>query len=149
MSTIAIDVRDLTKRYKGNILANDQLSLCVQRGEIFGLLGPNGAGKTTLVLQILGLLAPTSGRIVVEGEDVVAYPERIKALAGFMPQTRIAMRNLEVQRALQITGQLRGQSRDAARRRAASWSIMPRRRGKPSVMQMFSATVIQSMRPRS
>jgi ABC-type multidrug transport system ATPase subunit len=112
--TEAIDVRNLTKRYKDGTLANDELSLRIHRGEIFGLLGPNGAGKTTLVLQLLGLLAPTSGTIVVEGIDVVGHPERVKELAGYMPQTRVAMRNVEVERALYITGRLRGQSDKAA-----------------------------------
>ena len=84
----AIEISHLTKRYgRGGTLANDDLSLSIERGEVFGLLGPNGAGKTTLVLQMLGLLAPTSGSVVVEGVDVVAYPERIKTFTGYMPPT--------------------------------------------------------------
>ncbi len=116
----AIDVRNLTKQYKGGKLANDRLSLCVERGQIFGLLGPNGAGKTTLVLQVLGLLTPTKGSITVEGVDVVRHPDRIKAFSSLMPQTRVAMRNLELHRALYITGRLRGQSDRAAREQAES-----------------------------
>jgi len=112
---IAINVRDLTKRYKGGKLANDHLFLCVERGRIFGLLGPNGAGKTTLVLQLLGLLAPTSGSITVEGIDVLRHPQRIKAFSSLMPQTRVAMRNLELHRALYITARLRGKSDREAR----------------------------------
>jgi len=117
-SALAIDVRNLTKKYKNGKVANDHLSLQVDRGTIFGLLGPNGAGKTTLVLQILGLLAPTSGSIYVEGIDVISNPEKVKPLAGYMPQTRIAMRNLEVDRALYITGRLRGQSHEQARKQS-------------------------------
>lgn|GEM_PF-2131724 len=49
------------------IAANDNISLEIQSGEIFGLLGPNGAGKTTLVNQLLGLTRPDSGTILVEG----------------------------------------------------------------------------------
>ena len=114
---VAIDIRDLTKRYKGkgNVLANEKLSLTINQGEVFGLLGPNGAGKTTLVLQMLGLLAPTSGSITVEGVDVVAHPRAVSRFSGYMPQTRIAMRNLEVERALTVTGRLRGQSEPTAR----------------------------------
>jgi ABC-type multidrug transport system ATPase subunit len=67
---------------------------------------------------MLGLLAPTAGSVVVEGVDVVAHPERIKTFTGYMPQTRIAMRNLEVHRALTVTGQLRGQRPAAARAQA-------------------------------
>jgi ABC-type multidrug transport system ATPase subunit len=116
--TVAIDVQNLTKRYKGGTLANDGLSLRIQRGEIFGLLGPNGAGKTTLVLQLLGLLTPTAGTIVVEGVDVIAHPDQVKEFAGYMPQARVAMRNLEVERALYITGRLRGQADRAAKAQA-------------------------------
>lgn len=115
MSSPAVDVRELTKRYRGGALANDCLSLQVQHGEVFGLLGPNGAGKTTLVLQILGLLLPTAGSVQVEGIDVVAEPQAVKHLSGYMPQTRVAMRNLELHRALTITGRLRGQPEAAAR----------------------------------
>ena len=114
--TVAIDVRELTKRYKGGKLANDRLSLQVERGQVFGLLGPNGAGKTTLVLQVLGLLAPTSGEITVEGVDVVRRPNLIKPFSSLMPQTRVAMRNLELRRALYITGRLRGLGDREARR---------------------------------
>ncbi len=118
---LAVDVRDLTKRFKSGkseTLANDALSLQIKRGEVFGLLGPNGAGKTTLVLQVLGLLTPTSGSITVEGVDVVAHPEQVKTLAGYMPQTRLAMHNIEVERALYITGRLRGLADGVARKQA-------------------------------
>lgn len=91
------------------------LSLQVERGQVFGLLGPNGAGKTTFILQILGLLAPTYGSVIVEGIDVVRNPQAVKGFSGYMPQTRIAMRNLEVYRALYITGRLKGQSNSEAR----------------------------------
>jgi ABC-type multidrug transport system ATPase subunit len=116
MAEPAVEVRELTKRYPGGTLANDRLSLRVARGEVFGLLGPNGAGKTTLVLQVLGLLKPTSGAIAVEGVDVLAHPERVKRLTGYMPQARIAMRGMELWRALHVTGRLRGQTDAAARR---------------------------------
>jgi ABC-type multidrug transport system ATPase subunit len=116
----AVEVRELTKRYPGGTLANDRLSLRVERGELFGLLGPNGAGKTTLVLQVLGLLRPTVGSVVVEGIDVVAHPERVKALSGYMPQTRVAMRGLELWRALYVTARLRGLDDAAAGRQSAA-----------------------------
>ncbi len=64
---------------------------------------------------MLGLLAPTSGSITVEGVDVVAHPRAVSRFSGYMPQTRIAMRNLEVERALTVTGRLRGQSEPTAR----------------------------------
>ena len=58
---IALEVRNLVRRY-GDLLAVDQLSFEVKRGEIFGFLGPNGAGKTTAIRMMCGLLKPTHGK---------------------------------------------------------------------------------------
>ncbi|WP_447041108.1 ATP-binding cassette domain-containing protein [Streptomyces sp. DSM 118878] len=117
----AIQVRGLTRSYrvgKGSapVRANDDLTFDVARGEVFGLLGANGAGKTTLVSQMLGLVRPTSGTVLVEGVDVVADPEAVKAMTGFLPQTGLSMRLVEVRRALHYTGRLRGQSETEAAR---------------------------------
>ena len=110
-----VDVRDLTRVHRGGVLANDRLSLTVRRGEVFGLLGPNGAGKTTLVSQLLGLVRPTSGAVTVAGIDVVRHPDAVKAVTGFLPQTGLPMRMVEVRRALHYTGRLRGQPEHDAR----------------------------------
>jgi ABC-2 type transport system ATP-binding protein len=64
-----IKTEKLTKRYQ-NHLAVDSLSLDVRAGEIYGFLGPNGAGKTTTIHMLLGLTRPTSGRLLVFGEEV-------------------------------------------------------------------------------
>jgi ABC-2 type transport system permease protein len=115
----AIVVDDLTRIHRGGggeaVLANDRLSFTVRRGEVFGLLGPNGAGKTTLVSQLLGLVRPTSGSVTVAGIDVVADPDAVKAVTGYLPQTGLAMRMVEVRRALHYTGRLRGQPEREAR----------------------------------
>lgn len=120
----AIQVRELTRTYPSGkngalVKANDALTFDVAQGEVFGLLGANGAGKTTLVSQLLGLVHPTSGSIVVEGIDVVEDPEAVKAITGFLPQTGLSMRLVEVRRALHYTGRLRGQSESEARRQSA------------------------------
>jgi ABC-type multidrug transport system ATPase subunit len=116
----SIEVRNLTRTFsvrgkdKKKLVANDNLSFEVRRGEVFGLLGPNGAGKTTLVSQLLGLLEPDSGQVRVEGIDAIKHPELVKQLVGFLPQSGMPMRFVEVERALHFTGRLRGQSeRDA------------------------------------
>ena len=113
---ISIRVERLTHIYasKPPVVANDDVSFEVRRGEIFSLLGPNGAGKTTLVSQLLGLLEPTSGTITLEGIDVATNPQEIKRITGYLPQSGMPMRYVEVERALRYTGCLRGQSdRDA------------------------------------
>lgn len=121
MSPVSISIEHLTRVFPGRgrdkrpVIANDDLSFEIRRGEIFGLLGPNGAGKTTLVSQLLGLLAPTSGSIWMEGIDVVRHPEKVKQLIGFLPQTGLPMRFVEVERALFYTGRLRGQPEADAR----------------------------------
>lgn len=69
MSDPVLSVSDLRKRY-GETLAVDGVSFMVRRNEIVGLLGPNGAGKTTTINMILGVLAPSAGRILIDGVDV-------------------------------------------------------------------------------
>jgi ABC-type multidrug transport system ATPase subunit len=79
-----IEITSLTKRY-GDFVAVDSLDLRVGAGEILGFLGPNGAGKTTTIRMLMGILKPTSGRVLLGGHDVQRKPEQAKALAGFIP----------------------------------------------------------------
>src|SRR5271157_3646432 len=65
----ALRVTNLRKRY-ANITAVDDVSFTVKRGEIVGLLGPNGAGKTTTINMVLGVLAPTGGRVAIDDIDI-------------------------------------------------------------------------------
>ena len=93
----ALTVSDLSKRYRGGLLANDQITLTIPSGQVFGLLGPNGAGKTTLVKQIIGLLKPTGGTIRLNGHDLVALG---------VPQGPEIGRLLESLREMQATGEV-------------------------------------------
>jgi branched-chain amino acid transport system ATP-binding protein len=68
-----LQIEGLTKRF-GGIIASDAISLDVPRGELHAIIGPNGAGKTTLIGQLTGELAPNSGRIRFDGEDITALP---------------------------------------------------------------------------
>ncbi len=84
--TAAIEISDLEKTYASGFQALKSVTLEIQRGEIFALLGPNGAGKTTLISIICGLVNPTSGRVLVEGHDILAEPRRTRSLIGLVPQ---------------------------------------------------------------
>ena len=71
----AISVQDLTKRY-GNVVALNNVSFEVEKGEIFGFLGPNGAGKSTTVRILTGLIKPDGGKAFVMGYDILKNPLR-------------------------------------------------------------------------
>jgi ABC-2 type transport system ATP-binding protein len=112
-----LEADHVTKRYRNGVLANDDVTVHVAAGEVFGLLGPNGAGKSTLVNQVLGLLVPDSGTIRIAGEDVVARPERARALYSFQPQAAAPVDGLTPRQAIELVGRIRGGDRAGTRRR--------------------------------
>ena len=81
----AVIIKNLTKIF-GDFTAVDDVSLTVERGEIFGFLGANGAGKTTVIRMLCGLLLPTSGTGIVNDFDIYAESEKIKKSIGYMSQ---------------------------------------------------------------
>jgi ABC-2 type transport system ATP-binding protein len=78
-----IEVRGLVKRY-GRIVAVDDVSLSVERGDVFGYLGPNGAGKTTSLRMMLGLIRPTAGTVRLFGRDPQLGVAALEGVAGFV-----------------------------------------------------------------
>lgn len=81
-----ISIRDLTKTYASGFQALREINLDIERGEIFALLGPNGAGKTTLISIICGIVNPSTGRVTVDGHDIVKEPRLARSLIGLVPQ---------------------------------------------------------------
>ena len=79
-----IQLHELTKDY-GTTVAVNKLSLNVSAGEIYGFIGPNGAGKTTTIRMMGGILAPTSGKIIIGGLDMSQNPVEAKIMIGFVP----------------------------------------------------------------
>jgi|DewCreStandDraft_1066081.scaffolds.fasta_scaffold01345_13 ABC-2 type transport system ATP-binding protein len=82
----AIEVEGLSKTYPQGTQALKGVSLQVRRGELFALVGPDGAGKTTLLRTLAGLIAPTEGRVWIDGIDAVADPATAKSRIGYMSQ---------------------------------------------------------------
>lgn len=78
-----IEVRDISRRF-GQLVALDHASFRVEPGEIVALLGPNGAGKTTASRIIAGILAPSSGDVIVDGTSVTAEPNVVRERCGFV-----------------------------------------------------------------
>ena len=70
MKDIIIDIKGLNKTYKTGKVAVKDVSFQIRKGDIFGFLGPNGAGKTTTIRMMLGLIKPTSGKIIINGKDI-------------------------------------------------------------------------------
>jgi ABC-2 type transport system ATP-binding protein len=81
-----ISVAAVGKKYKSGLMALDAINLEISKGEIFALLGPNGAGKTTLISIICGTVTMTSGRVLVDGHDVVGEYRAVRSRLGLVPQ---------------------------------------------------------------
>ena len=96
MTQGAIETHELTRRF-GPITAVSDLTIRIERGEVFGLLGPNGSGKTTTIRMLCGLLEPSSGSATVAGVDVGAAPEQVKQRIGYMSQRFGLYEDLTVQ----------------------------------------------------
>jgi len=102
-----IRLESFTRAY-GSVIAVDGMSLEIPDGCIFGLLGPNGAGKSTTVKCIVGLLKPTSGRIMVNGVSVAENPIAVKAMIGYVPENPALFRTLTGREFLFLVGRLHG-----------------------------------------
>lgn len=109
----ALEIRNLTKRFDA-VLAVDDLSFSVARGEIFGFLGGNGAGKTTTWRMVLDIVRPTSGSITLLGNA----PDRRNASAiGFLPEERGLYSGMNAIETIVYFGKLKGMDAALARKR--------------------------------
>lgn len=81
-----IQITDINKIYATGFKALNNINLSIKPAEIFALLGPNGAGKTTLISTICGIIDATSGKITVEGKDIVTEYRHTRSLIGLVPQ---------------------------------------------------------------
>ena len=100
--TYALQAQGLTKRY-GDLVAVDDLTLQIKKGEIFGFLGPNGAGKTTAINMMVGLLSPTGGAVLINGQDRARVPKRS---VGICPQELVLWEELTCVENLTLMGDM-------------------------------------------
>lgn len=97
---------NVSKRY-GVHKALDQVNFTVNKGKILGLLGQNGAGKTTAMNIMTGCLAPTQGRVLIGGHDVLLQPGQAKRLLGYLPETAPLYEEMTVESYLRFACQLK------------------------------------------
>lgn len=95
-------------RYYGDFPAVQDLTLQTYPGEVFGFLGANGAGKTTTIRMITGLLRPTSGKVMVSGEDLWQPGTEARRLIGFVPDTPLVYERLTAREHMMVAGRLYG-----------------------------------------
>jgi ABC-2 type transport system ATP-binding protein len=112
----AIEIRNLKKTF-GEKTVVENLTLDVEKGEVFGLLGPNGAGKTTTIRTILTLLKPTEGEVKVWGHDVVTQPREVRQVLGYVPQEKAVDRYLTGREHLILVADLYHLTRPEAKKR--------------------------------
>ena len=111
-----IEIKGLNKSFGKNKVVKN-LSLSVEKGEVFGFLGPNGAGKTTTVKMILSLLRPSSGEVLLFGQN--ANILELKHKIGFMPEHTYFYQHLTGRELLHFTGEIFGIDKKTIEKRAS------------------------------
>jgi len=109
------------KKYFATQKAVDDISLNVERGQIFGLLGPNGAGKTTLIRMITGIFYPDEGNIIFDGKKF--DPINDVAYIGYMPEERGLYKKMKIGEQAMYLAQLKGLSHKEAMEKIKKWFI--------------------------
>ena len=102
-----LELRDVSKRY-GALTAVRNISFTVRPGDVLGYLGPNGSGKSTTVKMLVGLMPPTRGHILLDGQDVQDHLLEYKAQVGYVPEEAHVYTYLTGPEYLRLTGRLRG-----------------------------------------
>ncbi|NLB43795.1 MAG: ATP-binding cassette domain-containing protein, partial [Clostridiaceae bacterium] len=102
-----IEIRNLVKYY-GDILAVNDITFTVNKGEILGFLGPNGAGKSTTMNILTGFLSATSGTVTVNGYDILDNPQKAKTCIGYLPENPPLYLDMTVIEYLRFVSELKG-----------------------------------------
>src|ERR1700686_1120567 len=102
---MALSLEHFGRTY-GSLTAVEDLSFSVASGEIVGLIGPNGAGKTTTLRSLAGILRPTSGKVSIDGHDLIDDPLEAKRRLAFMPDEPHPFEYLTVEEHLRLVARL-------------------------------------------
>jgi ABC-2 type transport system ATP-binding protein len=105
MTEYALELNNITKKF-GDFTAVNDLSLRVERGEIFGFLGPNGAGKSTTIRMLCTLAKPTSGSALIAGYDLIKDPSKVREKIGLVAEKMIMYDDLTAAENLRFFGKL-------------------------------------------
>jgi ABC-2 type transport system ATP-binding protein len=112
-----LEVRGLVKRYRTTPVVND-VSFSVRRGEVTGYLGPNGSGKSTTVKMITGLIEPSAGEVLLDGQNVLKDLVSFRRRLGYVPEEAILYTYMTGFEYLQLIARLRGIGERAILRKA-------------------------------
>ena len=107
MNELVIEINNLNKKYR-NILAVKNLNFKINKGKIVGLLGPNGSGKSTTIGMILGLIKPSSGAVIINGQNIEKYRTRVLEKMNFISPYVELPKKLTVEENLEVYGRLYG-----------------------------------------
>ena len=127
-----IKVEHLVKKYGDHYAVND-ISFTVEKGKVYGFLGPNGAGKSTAMNIITGYIAATSGRVLINGHDVLEEPQEAKRCIGYLPELPPLYMEMTVEEYLTF---------------AASIKNVPKNKLKEEVERAMAKTSVTHMRNR-
>jgi len=127
-----IQVEHLVKKYGENYAVND-ISFTVEEGKVYGFLGPNGAGKSTAMNIITGYIAATSGRVLINGHDVLEEPQEAKRCIGYLPELPPLYMEMTVEEYLTF---------------AAAIKNVPKDKRKAEVERVMQKTSVTHMRKR-
>ena len=107
MNELVIEINGLNKKYK-NILAVKNINFKINKGTIVGLLGPNGSGKSTTIGMILGLIKPSSGTVIINGQNIEKYRTHLLEKMNFISPYVELPKKLTVEENLEVYGRLYG-----------------------------------------
>lgn len=111
-------VQNVSKYFKNNIKANNNISIEFKTHEITALIGHNGAGKTTLLNQIGGLIIPTKGQIYINNLDVIKEQTKVRKLVSTMPQFQVPLKGVTMLQAIESVSMIKGFSRKVSKKKA-------------------------------